>query len=65
MMVIGGVIATVAAIANYAFPPNWGTDVTRMRTIINSVAVWAIAAPVFVFHWQQVQKSFKNKDGDE
>jgi len=65
MMVIGGIIATVAAIANYAFPPGWGDDITRLRTLINSIAWWAIAAPIFAFHWWQARKLTNTAENEE
>ena len=66
MMVIGGVIATANAAANYLLQVNtWQTDVQRIRNIINSVAVWAIAAPVFAFHWRAIIKLERLEEAGE
>ena len=64
MMVIAGVIATVYAVASYHFdePTQWNSVIHQQRAIINSIAVWAIAAPIFALHWWQVVKFNKKKE---
>ena len=65
MMVIGGVIATVDAVATFYYPPTWGNQTDRMRNIINSIAVWAISAPIFTLHWWQALKLRKKEVAED
>jgi len=67
MMMIGGVIATVNAITQLALPTTsaWQTTAHLQRNFINSIAVWAIAAPIFALHWWAAAKLTKKEEDAE
>ena len=63
MMIFGGVIATVNAVANYIFDlPTLQNETQRIRSIINSSATWVIAAPFFAICWWQITKIERKKE---
>jgi len=66
MMILGGLIATVHAVTQFALPTanSWQTPVQLQRNIINSIAVWLIAAPIFALHWRQTVKLNRKDEVD-
>ena len=56
MMFIGGIIATVGAVSDYFLPTQYSDAISNIREILNSIAVWVIVAPIFIFHWIRTQK---------
>ena len=56
MMTLGGIIFTVNAIADHFLASNYYNDNYSVRQILNSIAVWAISMPIFIFHWKATKK---------